>query len=113
MGLNSSSGDFFNQKKGKTVKLIKNCTKAIGFGLTTATLSLITKSAFATDLLNRALEGDIQDSFGGDAKFWKIFTLVAIMLATGAAVSTKNPMVFIGVMGVAFVPTFLIKTLVF
>lgn len=95
------------------MKMINKCTNAITYGLAAVPLSLIAKSAFATDLLNKALEGDVQDSLGGDAKFWKIFTLVAIMLATGAAVTTKNPMVFIGVMAVAFIPTFLIKTFVF
>lgn len=95
------------------MKTFKKCINTVKYGLTTLPLSLIAKSAFATDLLSKALEGDVQDSLGGDAKFWKIFTLVAIMLATGAAVTTKNPMVFIGVMAVAFVPTFLIKTFVF
>ena len=95
------------------MKMFKKCTKAVNYGLIAALVSVTAKSAFATDLLNKALEGDVQDSLGGDAKFWKIFTLVAIMLATGAAVTTKNPMVFIGVMAVAFVPTFLIKTFVF
>lgn len=95
------------------MKMIKNCANAVMYGLPIASMSFIAKSAFATDLLNKALEGDVQDSLGGDAKFWKIFTLVAIMLATGAAVTTKNPMVFIGVMAVAFIPTFLIKTFVF
>lgn len=95
------------------MKMIKKCANAVMYGLTIAPLCFIAKSAFATDLLNKALEGDVQDSLGGDAKFWKIFTLVAIMLATGAAVTTKNPMVFIGVMAVAFIPTFLIKTFVF
>lgn len=95
------------------MKMFKKCTNAVGYGITTILMSLIAKSAFATDLLNKALEGDVQDSFGGEAKFWKIFTLVSIMLATAAAVTTKNPMVFIGVMAVAFIPTFLIKTFVF
>jgi ABC-type Fe3+-siderophore transport system permease subunit len=93
--------------------MFKKCSKAVYYGMATLPLSLIAKSAFATDLLNQALAGDVQDSLGGDAKFWKIFTLVAIMLATGAAVTTKNPMVFIGVMAVVFIPTFLIKTFVF
>ena len=95
------------------MNILKQCAKAVRYGLVTVPLGFIAQSAFATDLLNKALEGDVQDSLGGDAKFWKIFTLVAIMLATGAAVTTKNPMVFIGVMAVAFIPTFLIKTFVF
>lgn len=95
------------------MKLIKKCTTAVKHGLTILPLALISKSAFATDLLNQALVGDVQDSVGSHATFWKIFTLVAIMLATGAAVTTKNPMAFIGVMAVAFIPPFLIKTFVF
>lgn len=95
------------------MKMIKKYTSAARSGLTATALSLIGKSAFATDLLSTALEGDVKDSLGGGASFWKLFTLAAIVLATGAAVSTKNPMVFVGVMAVAFVPAFLIKTFVF
>lgn len=76
-------------------------------------LQLISKSVFATDLLAHALEGDIADSLGSGSKFWKIFILVDIMLATALAVKTKNPMVFIGTTAVAFIPAFLIKTFVF
>ncbi|MCX7116309.1 MAG: hypothetical protein NTW94_00030 [Legionellales bacterium] len=42
-----------------------------------------------------------------------IFILVDIMLATAMAVKSKNPMVFLGVAGVAFIPAFLLKTFVF
>lgn len=95
------------------MKMIKKCTTAVNYGLSILLLSLVGKSAFAADLLKASLEGDVQDSLGGGATFWKLFTLAATVLATGAAVSTKNPMVFVGVMGVAFVPAFLIKTFVF
>ena len=95
------------------MKTIKNWAKKAKNGLALLPLVLITKSAFATDLLGRALEGDIADSLGGSSKFWKIFILVDIMLATAMAVKSKNPMVFLGVAGVAFIPAFLLKTFVF
>jgi hypothetical protein len=50
---------------------------------------------------------------GSSSKFWKVFILVDIMLATAMAVKSKNPMVFLGVAGVAFIPAFLLKTFVF
>ena len=95
------------------MKKIKKYTKTVWYGITIAPLVAITKSTFAADLLSKALEGDIQDSLGSEAKFWKIFTLVAIMLATGGAAVSKNPMVFVGVLGIAFIPAFLIKAFVF
>lgn len=95
------------------MKMIKKCAKVIRYSLTVLPLVLLTKSAFATDLLGRALEGDIADSLGGSSKFWKIFILVDIMLATAMAVKSKNPMVFLGVAAVAFIPAFLLKTFVF
>jgi len=55
----------------------------------------------------------VGDSLGSGSMFWKIFILSDIILATAMAVKTKNPMVFIGVAGVAFIPAFLLKTLVF
>lgn len=75
--------------------------------------SIISKSVFANDLLSRALEGDVKDSLGSGSMFWKIFILVDIILATAMAVKSKNPMVFIGVTAVAFIPAFLLKTFVF
>lgn len=95
------------------MQMIKKCTKAVKYGVTVLPMVLITKSAFATDLLGRALEGDIADSLGSSSKFWKVFILVDIMLATAMAVKSKNPMVFLGVAGVAFIPAFLLKTFVF
>ena len=95
------------------MKVIKKLTASLTYGITVLPLVLITKSAFATDLLGKALDGDIADSLGGSSKFWKIFILVDIMLATAMAVKSKNPMVFLGVAAVAFIPAFLIKTFVF
>ena len=95
------------------MKITKKCTNAVKHTFTVLPIMLITKLAFATDLLGRALEGDIADSLGGNSKFWKIFILVDIMLATAMAVKSKNPMVFLGVASVAFIPAFLLKTFVF
>ncbi|HAT3877903.1 TPA: hypothetical protein I8669_002736 [Legionella pneumophila] len=76
-------------------------------------LALLSKSVFANDLLARALEGDVKDSLGSGSMFWKVFILVDIILATAMAVKSKNPMVFVGVTAVAFIPAFLLKTFVF
>lgn len=76
-------------------------------------LALLSRSVFANDLLARALEGDVKDSLGNGSMFWKIFILVDIILATAMAVKSKNPMVFVGVTAVAFIPAFLLKTFVF
>lgn len=95
------------------MKMIKKCANSVKYNLTILPLLLIAKSSFAADLLSRALEGDIADSLGSSSKFWKIFILVDIMLATAMAVKSKNPMVFLGVAGVAFIPAFLLKTFVF
>ncbi|AOU50663.1 TPA: hypothetical protein ACGAPA_003430 [Legionella pneumophila] len=75
--------------------------------------TLLSKSVLANDLLSRALEGDVKDSLGSGSMFWKIFILVDIILATAMAVKSKNPMVFVGVTAVAFIPAFLLKTFVF
>ncbi|MFP3773661.1 hypothetical protein SC813_15525 [Legionella pneumophila serogroup 1] len=75
--------------------------------------ALLSHSVFANDLLSRALEGDVKDSLGSGSMFWKIFILVDIILATAMAVKSKNPMVFVGVTAVAFIPAFLLKTFVF
>ncbi|STX81719.1 Uncharacterised protein [Legionella busanensis] len=74
---------------------------------------LLTNSVFANDLLAKALEGDVKDSLGSGSMFWKVFILVDIILATAMAVKSKNPMVFVGVTAVAFIPAFLLKTFVF
>lgn len=90
----------------KFIKLIRNG------GLTLA-LALLSRSVFANDLLAKALEGDVKDSLGNGSMFWKVFILVDIILATAMAVKSKNPMVFVGVTAVAFIPAFLLKTFVF
>lgn len=69
--------------------------------------------AHANDLLGNALEGDVQDSLGNGSMFWKVFILVDIILATAATIKSKNPMVFVGVAAVAFIPAFLLKAFVF
>ncbi|MCW8419995.1 hypothetical protein [Fluoribacter dumoffii] len=90
----------------KVINLIRNG------GLTLA-LALLSRSVFANDLLAKALEGDVKDSLGNGSMFWKVFILVDIILATAMAVKSKNPMVFVGVTAVAFIPAFLLKTFVF
>ena len=94
-------------KMGK--KLTGIVQKATGCML----MTLLSSSVFAGDLLARALEGDVKDSMGSGSMFWKIFILVDIILATAMAVKSKNPMVFVGVTAVAFIPAFLLKTFVF
>jgi hypothetical protein len=79
----------------------------------TLSVFLLSKSALANDMLARALEGDVKDSLGSGSMFWKVFILVDIILATAMAVKSKNPMVFVGVTAVAFIPAFLLKTFVF
>lgn len=94
-------------KKGK--EMVSLLQKG-GFALMFALLS---KSVFADDLLAQALEGNVKDSLGSGSIFWKVFILVDIILATAMAVKSKNPMVFVGVTAVAFIPAFLLKTFVF
>lgn len=74
---------------------------------------LLSSNLWANDLLSKALEGDVKDSLGSGSMFWKVFILVDIILATAMAVKSKNPMVFVGVTAVAFIPAFLLKTFVF
>lgn len=76
-------------------------------------LMILAAHADAKDLLGSALQEDVADTFGTQGIFWKVFILVDVILATALAVKSKNPMVFLGVAAVAFVPAFLIKTLVF
>lgn len=94
----------------KMSKKVANLVKSCGVG---AAVFLVAQAARANDLLAQSLTGDVGDSLGSGAMFWKIFILADIILATAMAVKSKNPMVFIGVAGVAFIPAFLIKTLVF
>ncbi|KTD47788.1 hypothetical protein [Legionella quateirensis] len=90
----------------KKTKLIRKMISSLG-------MTLFTSSVFANDLLAKALDGDVKDSLGNGSMFWKVFILVDIILATAMAVKSKNPMVFVGVAGVAFIPAFLLKTFVF
>ena len=81
----------------------------------TLVFTLLSSRVFAEgqDLLASALSGEIQGSLGSGATFWKVFILVDIILATAMAVKSKNPMVFVGVTAIAFIPAFLLKTFVF
>ena len=76
-------------------------------------LMLLSASIHAKDLLAGALSGDVKDTFGADANFWKIFIVADIALATAAAIKTKSYMVFIGVLLISFVPAYLLKAFVF
>ena len=95
------------------MKMSKKVTKFLKRGLVGASIFLLAHAVQANDLLAQSLQGDVGDSLGSGAMFWKIFILADIILATAMAVKSKNPMVFLGVAGVAFIPAFLIKTLVF
>lgn len=95
------------------MKMGKKMVSLIQKGSLTLVSTLLSNSVFANDLLSRALEGDVKDSLGSGSMFWKIFILVDIILATAMAVKSKNPMVFVGVTAVAFIPAFLLKTFVF
>ncbi|HHF7375946.1 MULTISPECIES: hypothetical protein [Legionellaceae] len=87
--------------------------KTIKGGISSICVFLFSSSLWANDLLSKALEGDVKDSLGSGSMFWKVFILVDIILATAMAVKSKNPMVFVGVTAVAFIPAFLLKTFVF
>ena len=87
--------------------------KTIQGGIGTLCCFLLSSSLWANDLLSKVLEGDVKDSLGSGSMFWKVFILVDIILATAMAVKSKNPMVFVGMTALAFIPTFLLKTFVF
>lgn len=87
--------------------------KKIYINFISMSLLFLATNTYASDLLSKALTGDVQDTFSGSGIFWKVFILVDVILATAMAVKTKNPMVFLGVAAVAFIPAFLIKTFVF
>lgn len=95
------------------MKVSKKVSGIIKNGVLGGATFFFTATSQANDLLAHALTGDVGDSLGSGSMFWKIFILSDIILATAMAVKTKNPMVFIGVAGVAFIPAFLLKTLVF
>ncbi len=94
----------------KIRQVIKKKCKAIG--LSTAGL-LFMSSAFAQDRLAGAMSGDVQDMLGGAGAFWKAFILIDIIFAAAALIKTKNPMVFLSVIAVALIPTYLINVFVF
>ncbi|WP_454784016.1 hypothetical protein [Legionella sp. WA2024007413] len=94
------------QKQNTLMKIFKGV-------ISTLCIFLFSSSLWANDLLSKALEGDVKDSLGSGSMFWKVFILVDIILATAMAVKSKNPMVFVGVTAVAFIPAFLLKTFVF
>lgn len=95
------------------MKTNNKLTKYYHKGILLLGCSFLSTCIFAKDLLGQALKGDVQDSLGNGSMFWKVFILIDIILATAMAVKSKNPMVFVGVAGVAFIPAFLIKTFVF
>lgn len=95
------------------MKIGKKMVISMQKGVSVFLFTLLSNSVFANDLLARALEGDVKDSLGSGSMFWKVFILVDIILATAMAVKSKNPMVFVGVTAVAFIPAFLLKTFVF
>ena len=85
----------------------------LGFVCFFAFCFLLSTDSFAADRLANVFGGDVGDTFKSNSTFWQVFILVDIILATAAAVKTKNPMVFAGVAVVAFVPAFLLKAFVF
>ncbi|STX81534.1 hypothetical protein ACNVED_15975 (plasmid) [Legionella sp. D16C41] len=95
------------------MKMGKKIVDLLQKGGTTFIFLLLSKNVLANDLLAKALEGDVKDSLGSGSMFWKVFILVDIILATAMAVKSKNPMVFVGVTAVAFIPAFLLRTFVF
>ena len=96
-------------------KPLKRLTNPLRRLALSAGLLLLTPLVHAggKDLLANALQDDIASSFGSGAMFWKVFILVDIIFATALAVKSKNPMVFIGVAAIAFIPAFLLKAFVF
>lgn len=106
-------GIFLLKTRGNEMKSYKKITNLVSKGALILSLGLLSCHCFANDLLATALEGDVKDSLGSNGLFWKIFILVDIILATAMAVKSKNPMVFLGVAGITFIPAFLIKAFVF
>ena len=95
------------------MKLVKKMSSSFRKALAIAGGFILSSSVWAEDKLANVITGEVQDMFGSGASFWKLFILVDIILAVAAVVKTKNPMVFLGVLAVAIVPTFLIRTFVF
>jgi uncharacterized membrane protein len=94
----------------KVSKKIASYVKKAGLCFLGTALSV---SAFAEDKLAGALSGDVQDMLGSNGTLWKLFILVDIILASAAAIKAKNPLVFLAVFFVVFIPGLLIKAFVF
>lgn len=76
-------------------------------------LAFLTTNAFAEDILANALNENVHATLGSGSTLWKIMLLVDVVLSTVAAVKTKNPMAFLGVFFVLFIPGMMIERLVF
>ena len=95
------------------MKFVKKMREKTQKALMVAGGVALSASVWAEDKLANVITGEVQDMFGSGASFWKLFILVDIILAVAVVVKTKNPMAFLGVLAVAIVPTFLIRTFVF
>lgn len=106
---------FYKVMETKMHQRVKKIIRHLRYLSITAGLLFLSPLVHAEgrDLLANALQGDIASSFGSGAMFWKVFVLVDIIFATALAVKSKNPMVFIGVAAIAFIPAFLLKAFVF
>lgn len=76
-------------------------------------LAWFVSPVMADDLLSGSLAGNVKETFGTGSSFWKYFILVDVILASAAAVKSKNPMVFAGVLVTSIVPGYLVGHLVF
>ena len=98
------------------MQFVKKLHTKVNMLLTSGILAIFSLPSFAVedkDLLSDALHGSIQKTLGSDATFWKLFILVDVILGAAAYVSTKNPLVFLGVIAIAFIPGVLLKLFVF
>lgn len=95
------------------MKIIKAVTQALHHWAIGLLCLLLAHSTFAADVLARSLEGDVQDSLGSRGAIWKIFIFADIVIATAAAIKSRSPMVFFGVLIIVFVPTYLVHIFVF
>ena len=95
------------------MKLVKKLNSGLRKAMAVGTGLVLSSGVWAEDKLATVISGDMQDMFGTNASFWKLFILVDIILAVAVVVKTKNPMAFLGVLAVAIVPTFLVRTFVF
>lgn len=95
------------------MKLVKKLNSGLRKAMAVGTGLVLSSGVWAEDKLATVISGDMQDMFGINASFWKLFILVDIILAVAVVVKTKNPMAFLGVLAVAIVPTFLVRTFVF